>query len=96
MKFTDHIAGLSPVEDYEIEIVLTSGEKIRVPNIEWKQASLRLLQNHLAWKSESLEPFEIQNFCEYYDEWKQDPNGHHTTIAFLDRYNREWGIIKKI
>jgi hypothetical protein len=38
----------------------------------------------------------LENFCEHYEDWKQDPDWHHTTIAFLDRYNREgWKISKK-
>ncbi len=96
MKFTDHISGLPEVEDYEIEITLSSGEQILVPNIEWKRASLRLLQNHLAWAAENSKPFDLKNFCEYYDEWIEDPDGHHTTIAFLNRYNKEGGLIKRV
>ena len=47
MKFADHISTLSELEDYEVEITLSSGESMVIPNISGKQASLRLLQNHL-------------------------------------------------
>lgn len=93
MKFADYIATLPEIEDYEVEITLSSGESITIPNIQWKQASLRLLQAHLMGEDDY---FDLENFCEYYQEWKQDPNGHHTTITFLDRYNKEGWTIKKI
>ena len=96
MKFADHISTLSELEDYEVEITLSSGESMVIPNISGKQASLRLLQNHLWSEEQTSEPFDITSFCEYHQEWLEEPDGHHTTIAFLDRYNTDWGTIKRI
>jgi hypothetical protein len=34
MKFADYIATLPEIEDYEVEITLSSGESITIPNIQ--------------------------------------------------------------
>ncbi len=96
MDFKEKIATLKSLQDFAVEIRLNSWDSIVIENIEWKKASLQLLQNHLAWKREIKEKFNLKNFCEYYDEWKQNPEGHHTTINFLDKYNKEGGIIRKV
>lgn len=96
MKFKELLNTLKPLQDFVVEILLNSWESLVVENIEWKKASLQLLQNHLNWKNSTKEKFPLENFCEYYEEYRQDPTGHHTTIAFLDRYNKEgWKILKK-
>ena len=95
MKFTEVIEKLKPLQDYSIEIKLNSWESLVIENIDWKKASLQLLQNHLNWKDSTQEKFDLESFCEYYEEYKQNPEGHHTTIAFLDRYNKEgWEILR--
>lgn len=95
MKFKDLISTLPESQDFPVEIKLNSWESITIENIEWKQASLRLLQSHLWWKEETNEEFPLETFCEYYEEWKGNPEGHHTTIAFLDKYNKQGGKITK-
>ncbi|MDQ7009438.1 MAG: hypothetical protein Q9M94_04080 [Candidatus Gracilibacteria bacterium] len=96
MQFKEVIEKLKPLQDFSVEIKLNSGESLTIENIEGKKASLQLLQNHLNGKNSTTERFELESFCEYYEEYKQNPEGHHTTIAFLDRYNEEGGEIFKI
>jgi phage terminase small subunit len=93
MNFKEKIASLNPLQDFSVEIKLNSWESLVIENIEWKKASLQLLQNHLKWKDSTNDKFNLESFCEYYEEYKQNPEGHHTTIAFLDRYNLESGEI---
>jgi len=93
MNFKEKIESLNSLQDFSVEIKLKSWESLVIENIEWKKASLQLLQNHLNWKNETSQKFDLDNFCEYYEEWKKDPEGHHKTIAFLDRYNEEGGNI---
>ena len=95
MNFKEKIASLKPLQVFSVEIKLNPWESLIIENIEWKKASLQLLQNHLNWKTQTSEKFNLEDFCEYYEEYKQDPEGHHTTIIFLDKYNREWGVISK-
>lgn len=93
MKFSEILETLDPLHNFAVEIILTSGESIEIQNIEWKKASLQLLQHHLAWEESTKNKFPLEYFCEYYEEYKLDPKWHHTTIAFLDRYNNGWGVI---
>ena len=95
MNFKEKIASLNDLQDFSVEIKLNSWESLTIENIEWKKASLQLLQNHLNWKDSTQEKFDLESFCEYYEEYKQNPEWYHTTIAFLDRYNKEWWIISK-
>ncbi len=96
MKFSDALQKLSPLEDYSVKIRLQSGEELTIENIDWKKASLQLLQNHLWEDEETSRAFDLTQFCEFYDEWKNDPEWHHTSIAFLDRYNKQgWKMIRK-
>jgi len=95
MNFKEKISVLNPLQDFSVEIKLKSWENLIIENIEWKKASLQLLQNHLDWNDSTTEKFELESFCEYYEEYKQNPEGHHTTIAFLNKYNREGGEILK-
>ncbi len=95
MTFKEKIASLNPLQNFAVEIKLNSWENLIIENIEWKKASLQLLQNHLNWKRSTQENFDLESFCEYYEEYKQNPEWHHTTIAFLDRFNREGGEIFK-
>ena len=96
MKFTDYLNTLPELEDYAVEIVLDSGESMTIENIEGKKGSLRLLQWFLNGASQKVDPFPLENFCEFYDEWKSDPEWHHTTINMLNKYNEEGGVIRKI
>lgn len=96
MLFKDYIQKFQPIKKYSVEILLDTGEKMIVENIKWKEWSLRLLQTHLWNKTETKTKFNLKRFCEYYDEWRNNPNGHHITINFLYRYNTKWWIIKKI
>lgn len=96
MKFTDFLNTLPELEDYAVEIVLDSGNNMIIENIEGKKGSLRLLQWFLGDESQKVESFPLENFCEFYDEWKSDPEWHHTTINMLDRYNKEWWVIQRI
>jgi hypothetical protein len=95
MNFKEKIASLNPLQDFPVEIKLNSWESLIIENIDWKKASLQLLQNHLNWKDSTQEKFNLEDFCEYYEEYKQNPEGHHTTIALLDRYNIEWWSLSK-
>lgn len=96
MLFKDYIKTLNPIEDYSIEIKLDSWEKMIVENIEWKQWSLMLIQNHLWNKEETKTKFNLKKFCEYYEEWRNNPNWHHITINFLYRYNNNWWVIRRV
>ncbi len=96
MKFVEYLETLPKLQEYKVEIILSTWETMHIQNRDWKRWSLQLLQNHLAGQIESTQKFPLEQFCENYEAWKQEPQGHHTTIAFLDRYNREWGRIKKI
>ncbi len=96
MLFKDYIKTLSKIKNYLIEIELSSWEKILIENIPWKQASLQLLQNHLWDKKETKTKFNLKNFCEHYDEWRNNPDWHHKTINFLYKYNKEGWVIKRI
>lgn len=95
MEFNELLDTLDPVKDYSIEIVLNSWEKYNVENKPWKQGSLRILQNHLWDDIESSEKIDLKVYCEYYDEWLND-NKTHPTIWFLDKYNREGWVIKRV
>jgi len=95
MNFKELISTLKPLEDFSVGIRLNSWEELIIENIDWKKASLQLLQNHLDWKESTNEQFDLEKFCEFYEEYKQNPQGHHTTIAFLDEYNKQWWIIIK-
>lgn len=95
MNFKELLDTLEPVKDYEIEILLNSGESYIIENKPWKQWSLRILQNHLGDNIESKDKIDLKVFCEYYNEWLTDKSTH-LTIWFLDRYNSEWWIIKKM
>ncbi len=95
MKFIDYITWIPELKNFEVEIMLSSWENIVVPNITWKQASLRLLQAHLWNDAETSQKFRLENFCEHYEDWKKDPEWNHTTINFLHRYNQEWWIIRR-
>ncbi len=44
--------------------------------------------------TKSKEKIDLKIFCEYYDEWLSN-NQIHTTIGFLDKYNREWWVIRR-
>ena len=86
MKFIEKLQTLQNLQDFSVEIQLSSWESLVIENIKWKQASLQLLQNHLDWQDSTSEKFDIEDFCEYYHEWLENPDGHHSTIAFLNKY----------
>lgn len=101
-NFKEYLYTLKPLMNYSVKITLNGnwGELILNP-WEWKDWSLQLLQNHLAnfKKHQNSLQFDAQilltEFYEYYEEWKTDPE-KHSTISFLDRYNKEWWEIRKI
>lgn len=94
MQFKELLDTLDPIKNYSVEIVLKSGEIYIVENKPWKLGSLRILQNHLWDNIKSKEKIDLKLFCEYYDEWLSN-NEIHTTIWFLDKYNRKWWIIRR-
>ncbi len=94
MQFKELLETLDPIKNYSVEIVLNSWEIYIVENKPWKQWSLRILQNHLWDNIKSKEKIDLKIFCEYYDEWLSNKS-IHTTIWFLDKYNREWWIIRR-
>lgn len=96
MLFNEVLRTLPELEDYSVEIILDSWERTLVENVEWRQWSLRLLQAFLNWKNATTQLFPIEDFCEYYKEWLLDKDTTHNTINALNKYNEEWGIIKKI
>ncbi|MDD3793733.1 MAG: diaminopimelate epimerase [Candidatus Gracilibacteria bacterium] len=95
MNFKEKLETLNQLQGYEVEIELISGEKYLLENKPGKQGSLRVVQNHLGFNNETTEKIDIKQFCEFYDEWEKDKETH-PTIGFLDRFNREGGIIKKV
>lgn len=95
MKFAEYIKSIPDLQDFNVEIKLKSWESLLIENIEWKKSSLRLLQKHLWWKDKTTENFPLESFCEYYEEWKYNPTWHHTTINFLDKYNKQGWTISK-
>ena len=95
MKFKEIIDTIDELEDYPVEIKLSSWEVKVVSYVDWEKGSLQLLQHHLWERDEVTALFPLEYFCEFYEEWKNEPDGHHTTIAFLDRYNREWWVISR-
>lgn len=95
MLFKEYLDTLNELKDFEIEIVLNSWELYLIENKIWKQWSLRVVQNHLWLNSETNEKIDLTNFCEFYEEWKQDKNTHQT-IGFLDKFNRVWGVLRKV
>jgi hypothetical protein len=56
---------------------------------------LRVVQNHLWDKTETTEKIDLTNFQEFYLEWQANPETTHPTIGFLDRFNKEWWIIRR-
>ncbi|MFA5916719.1 MAG: hypothetical protein WC850_00610 [Candidatus Gracilibacteria bacterium] len=94
MQFKELLDTLDPIKNYSVEIVLKSGEIYIVENKPGKLGSLRILQNHLGDNIKSKEKIDLKLFCEYYDEWLSN-NEIHTTIGFLDKYNRKGGIIRR-
>ncbi len=94
MLFKELLDTLEPIKNYSVEIVLKTGEIYIVENKPWKLWSLRILQNHLWDNLKSKEKIDLKIFCEYYDEWLSN-NQIHTTIGFLDKYNREWWVIRR-
>ncbi|MDD5770110.1 MAG: diaminopimelate epimerase [Candidatus Gracilibacteria bacterium] len=96
MQFKDYLETLTPLQDYEVEIILNNGEKYLIENKPGKQGSLRIIQNHLGVNSKTSEKIDLEkNFLEYFQEWKSD-NITHPTIGFLDRFNNEGGEIRKV
>ena len=94
MKFNEFLNTLPELKDIAVKISINSGETMVIKNIEWKTWSLRLLQWFLWDEQESSEKSPLENFCEFYNEWKQNPLWYHTTINFLNKYNLEWGKIE--
>jgi hypothetical protein len=45
-------------------------------------------------KTKTKEKIDLKIFCEYYDEWLSN-NAIHTTIWFLDKYNKVWWEIRR-
>lgn len=95
MKFNDFLDTLKPIEWYSVVITLENGEEMKVEHIEGKLWSLKVVQNFLDDNNQTSEKFDLTQFCEYYEEWKNDPDWHHTTINFLNRYNEIWWTICK-
>jgi len=96
MKFTEFLNTLPELIDKSVKITINWWESVQIDNIEWKTGSLRLLQWFLWDKKTTSDKFPLQNFCEFYQEWQSNPEGHHTTINFLDKYNKNWGSIEYI
>jgi hypothetical protein len=95
MNFREFLATQKPIKDFSVEIELNSWDKMLIENKEGKKWSLQILQNFLGCRKEKSSPFPLKNFCEHYEEWKKDKIWHET-IAFLERYNKEGGVIRKI
>ena len=95
MKFKELIDTFNEIEDYSVEVKLNNWEVMLVNYDDWDKWTLQLLQHHLWEKDEVKALFPLEYFCEFYEEWKNEPDGVHVTIAFLDKYNREWWIIKR-
>lgn len=94
MQFKELLETLDPIEDYSVEILLDRWESYLIENKPGKQWSLRIIQNLLWDKNETRENIDLKVFCEHYNEWLTD-KPKHLTIWFLDRYNLEWGTIKR-
>jgi len=95
MNFKDFLATQKPLKDFSVEIILNSWEKMLVENKEGKKWSLQILQNFLGCRKEKNSPFPLENFCEHYEEWEKNKETH-STISFLERYNKEGGKVRKI
>ncbi len=96
MLFSDHLSTLPEIQDIPVMITLSSGESMTIENVDGKRWSLRLLQAFLGEKSERTDHFPLEDFCEHYDAWQRDPDGHHTTINFVHQYNTIGWNIRKI
>lgn len=96
MLFADHLSTLPEIQDFAVSITLSDGASMTIENIEGKRWSLRLLQAFLGEDDERTDRFPIEDFCEHYDAWRSNPDGHHTTIAILSRYNTVGWNIRKI
>ena len=94
MNFNELLDTLDPIKNYSVEIKLKSWEIYIIENKPWKLWSLRILQNHLWENLKSKEKIDLKVFCEYYDEWLSN-NAIHTTIWFLDKYNKVWWEIRR-
>ncbi|NDK07790.1 DUF2322 family protein [Candidatus Gracilibacteria bacterium] len=94
MNFNELLDTLDPIKNYSVEIKLKTGEIYIIENKPGKLGSLRILQNHLGENLKSKEKIDLKVFCEYYEEWLSN-NAIHTTIGFLDKYNKVGGEIRR-
>jgi hypothetical protein len=86
---------LPPLQDWNVEIALPNGDIYLVKNEPWKQGSLRILQNHLWDETEIDTSLQLSQFKEHFTERKKNPDTH-PTISLLERYNKEWGMMRRM